>query len=236
MSPFLPRSHPYRKHSENFRAVSAGLTQAERFHKEAIRRGDDPATEFAARVHHMMVGLMAEAALRKISTDPAGFNARERTLLGQERSQISRWKRAVEFAFRRHHAIPIHLEVDATTTNAAVAVQFATITSLLENDLAEVIEDRNKIAHAQWVWLLNNTETAFTGRAAPPLNYKAIDRRARMITNIAHVINDLVVSERTFQRDFQQHYNAILNLQQDLAGSDFPAFVAELRRSRRPIT
>jgi hypothetical protein len=210
------------------------MTQLERVHKEAIRRGNEAAIDAVARCHYMLVGLVAEAALRKILSDPAGFNDRERFLLGQERGQLARWKRAVEFAFRRHFVVPIHQDVDQFTTSAAAAAQYSTLIRLLDNDLAEVIEDRNKIAHAQWAWTLNNAETAFTGRAPPPLNYLQISRRAKLILNIAAAINDLVVSEPTFQRDFNEHYENVLSCQEGLAGMDYPAFTAELRARRRP--
>lgn len=146
-----PAGHPFRKHSANLRAVSAGLTQAERAQKAAIRRGDDPGTDFAARMHQLMVGLLAEAHLRKIVSDPDGFNAKEQKLLSQERSQLNRWLRAVELAFRRHYAIPIHLDITVSTTASGVPSQYAKINSLLRNDLDTVIQDRNKLAHGQWV-------------------------------------------------------------------------------------
>lgn len=176
--PSLPSGHPFRKHSANLRAASAGMTQAERAHKAAIRRGDAPATDFAARMHQLMVGLLAEAHLGKIISDPGGFNAKERKLLSQEGSQIDRWLRAVELACRRHYGVPLHLEITVSTTAVGVPSQYAAINNLLRNDLETVVQDRNKLAHAQWQWLLNSKETAFTGSAAPPLNCLSSHRRS----------------------------------------------------------
>jgi hypothetical protein len=229
----LPTDHPYRKHTENARLVAKGLTQAERAHKAAIAGGQRVAIDYAARVHHMTVGLLAEALLRKLATDPAGFNARESQLLSQERSQLSRWKRAVELSFRRHYAIPIHLDIEPSSAGSAVASQYASIVDLLNGELAEIIEDRNKIAHGQWAWVLNSRETAFTGPAPQPMNYRAIEARSKLVREIAELIEDLIVSEPTFVRDYQRRFHRIQQLTGTLGGSDYPDLVKQLKDRRR---
>lgn len=231
--PYLPAGHPFRKHSANLRAVSAGLTQAERAHKASIRQSDIPSTEFSARIHQLMVGMLAEAHLRKIASDPDGFNPKERQLLSQERSQLDRWLRAVELAFRRHYSIPIHLDITASTASTAASGQYTNLNSLLRNDLNNVIQDRNKIAHGQWEWLLNNNETAFTGQAPLPLNYLASYRRSVVIKNLAGIIHVLVVSEPTFQRDYASFYQNITAMQSKINGADYPTFVLSLQARRR---
>lgn len=231
----LPVDHPFRKHSENLRAVKAGLTQAERAHKDAIRRGDTASTDFTGQIHQFMIGLLAEAQLRKIISDPDGFNAKEQHLLGQERSQLDRWQRSVEFAIRRHYAVPLHLELDDANTAAGVTAQANTIADILQNELKPVIGDRNKFAHAQWKWLLNSKESAFIGPASAPLNYLASRRRGDMIARIAALVHALVVSEPTFQRDYARIYGQIAAIKADINGTDYPNFVLELRSRRRAL-
>jgi hypothetical protein len=229
----LPAQHPFRKHSENLRAVAAGLKQAQRAHKAAISRNDDGATDFLSRIHQVMIGLLAEAELRKIVNDPDGFNDKERSVISQERTQLSRWKRSVELAIRRHYSVPLHLEISDANTAQGVTGQYGAIVNLLDNHLALVIEDRNKLAHAQWKWLLNNPETAFAGPAVPPLNYLASKRRGEIITRIARLVYTLAVSESTFQRDYSLTYSEITTIKADINGSDYPIWVKELRSRRR---
>lgn len=229
----LPVEHPFRKHSANLRAVRAGLTQAERTHKAAIRYSDASATDFAARMHQLMVGLLAEAELRKIISDPGGFNSKERQLLLQEHAQINRWLRMVEFAFRRHHSVPLHLDIDETTTATGISNQYDSICDLLREDLEPVIQDRNKIAHAQWRWLLNNKETRFVDESSPPLNYLALQRRGALISLVADLIHTLVVSEPTFRRDYATLYGDIVRIRPQINGPDYPELVRFLRSRRR---
>ncbi len=223
----------YRRHSDNARALVKGLKQAERVHKVAIGSGNARAIDFAARIHHMTVGMMAEALLRKIISDPDGFNDRERRLLSQQRTQLDRWKNTVDLAFRRHYSVPIHLDVDETSAGHVVTAQHTMLLTLLENDLAEIIEDRNELTHGQWAWVLNSKETAFKNAAPAPLNYRAIEVRGKLVREIEALIRDLVISEPTFARDHPQHLAAIQVLRADLAGSDYPQLVKEIAARRR---
>jgi len=53
----------------------------ERAHKAAIRRNHQDEIALHARMHMLVVAIMAEARLRKIMWDPSGFNDRERGLI-----------------------------------------------------------------------------------------------------------------------------------------------------------
>jgi hypothetical protein len=229
----VPSHHPYRKRSDNARAVAKGLTQAERIHKAAIAGGQTGAIEFAARVHYLTVGMLAETLLRKTIDDPSGFNDRERGLLRQERRQIGRWVRAVDLGFRRQYSVPVHLAVDVNSTNATVANRHHTLIDLLERDLVEIIEDRNKLAHGQWAWLLNSSETSFVGSAPRPLNYRQIEVRGDLVVQIAALVRDLSISEPTFERDFAAKYAVATDLRSRLPGLDYADLVSQLRARRR---
>lgn len=222
-------SEDFTKHSENFRTVRKGLTQVERLHKDAIRRRDESATDTIARLHYFMIGLLAEAHLRKIIGDPNGFNGRERSTLARARSKLDQWTLTVELAFRRHYSIPLHLEVDDGSARAGVADQLALLNDLLTKDLAPVIEDRNKTAHSQWAWHLNSKETGFVGPARPPLNYSELFMRTKLIIEIGNLVNVLTLSEWTFQRDFNAHMQKIGEAQRGLDGRFFGEFVRRLR-------
>jgi hypothetical protein len=237
----LPRTYAssveFSRHSDNLRAVEKGLTQVERLHKQAIRASYEPSIDTLARLQYLTIGIMAEARLRKIAADPNGFNDRERELIRQTRSQLDKWLLAVELAFRRHHRVPIHLDVDAHTTSAVTEGQYRLIRDLLRNDLASVIEDRNKTAHAQWLWLLNSKETNFTGPAAAPYNYSALLARSNLIRSIGDLINTLVLSEVTFQRDYAKYVGLINVARGQLDGSYYPTFVARMMANvRAPST
>ena len=227
---YPPADHPFHKHSDNLRSVLKGLTQAERVHKEMIRQGNGEAIEHLRRMHGLVIGMVAEARLRKVMSDPDGFNDRERSLIARTTSQHGRWVQAVDLAFRRQYGIAIHQEIDQHSADLTVVTRHTTMVSLLDNDLRPIIEDRNKVAHGQWVWLLNSKETDFTGRAASPLNYKALRSRSQLIRYLSEIVHALVVSEPTFQRDFDAIYGRLQVSKTALDGSDYPQFATLLRQ------
>ncbi|MFE2134805.1 hypothetical protein ACFW9X_16620 [Streptomyces sp. NPDC059466] len=231
--PKLPADHPFRKHSQNLSVLISGLRQAERIHKQMIRQGDAPGVAFSGRMHSLMVGMIAEARLRKIIHDPQGFNERERKLIASSKSQIERWKSAVDFAFRRQYAVPVHLEIRDSGADPKVISRHAIITEMLDEDLKPIIEGRNKTAHGQWIWELNNLETQFKGRAADPMNYLAISRRGEIIDDLAEIVHVLIVSEPAFQREFDRLYGKIGTTRCVIDGNDYPQFEATIRSSGR---
>jgi hypothetical protein len=181
-----------------------------------------------------MVGMLAEAQLRQIVSDPSGFNDKERGMIRAEKSKEQQWKRAVELAIRRHYSVPIHLEITDANTAVGVGTQYASLIDLLENDLSAVIGDRNKLAHAQWKWHLNSKETSFLASPAPsPFNYLASRRIGEIITLIGRLVYTLAVSEPTFQRDYSRIYSEISALKVGITGSDYSDFVKNLRSRRR---
>jgi hypothetical protein len=230
---YPPPEHPFHKHTANLRVLKRGLTQAERQHKEAIRQGSDAAIEFAARVHTLIVGMVSEARLRTIVSDPDGFNDREREMIGRARSQLGRWQGAVDLAFRRQYLVPVHLAVAAPTVDTMVASRYIVLQQLLERDLRTVIEDRNKAAHGQWAWILNSKESGFTGRSPGVLNYRAIQRRAEILAALAGIVHALVVSEPTFERDFDELYSLVQTAKQRIDGPDYPDLVDSLREAKK---
>ncbi len=221
-------SPEFSKHSENLREVESGLRQVELLHKRAIREKRDAAIPTLSRLQYLTIGMMAEARLRKIVADPMGFNDRERQLIRQARSQVDQWVSVVDFAFRRQYAVPIHLEMHASGIADTYKAQHALINTLLLEDLAPVVEDRNKIAHAQWAWLLNSKETSFKGAAPGHLNYSALFARSTMIRAIGSLASSLVLSEPTFQRDYDKNVAEINRAKTQIDGSGYEDFVRKM--------
>lgn len=231
----FPSSPTFRRHSENLRAIVSTLTQVKRAHKRAIRDGDRP-NEMAMRVvHTLLLGVYAEARLRKILEDPTGFNDRERRLIWLEKSQDKRWVAAVDFATRRHFKVMSHQELDDVVPVEALE-RVAAVSALLEDDLAPVITDRNKLAHGQWRHQLKSrSENAFVvDPRTYDYNFVALRAREQLLEYIARLVNVLAVSEPTFDRDFKGLMDKIDEAKADLDGVGYAAFASQLRKTKQP--
>jgi hypothetical protein len=172
---------------------------------------------------------MAEARLRKNLADPTGFNDKERKVLQRASTQLDRWTLSVELAFRRHYSVPIHRDLDEFQLGLPAFLKYRSVISLLDAHLASVIEDRNNTAHGQWAWHLNSKETAFVGPASEPLNYAAIKARSDLIEAVGDLVHILVVSEPTFERDFDVVAASIDRLSTRVEGAGYEDFARTLR-------
>jgi hypothetical protein len=233
----FPSSPTFRKHAENLRVIVSTLTQVERAHKRAIRDSDS-ASEMAMRVvHTLLLGVFAEAQLRKILEDPSGFNDRERRLIWLEKSQEKRWLAAVDFATRRHYEVMTHQELNDVVAKDALE-RVAAVSRLLQGDLAPVITDRNRLAHGQWIHQLKSrSEDSFVVNSTTfDYNFVALRARKRLLDSIARLVNVLAVSGPTFDRDFGGLVVKIDEAKADLDGAGYAAFAAQLRRTKRPVS
>jgi hypothetical protein len=232
-----PSSPNFSKHSENLRAVQRALKQVERAHKRAIRDGDRPSEVAMRKVHTLLVGMFAEAQLRKIVDDPTGFNARERELIWLHRSQDQRWTAAVNYAARRHYGVLVHQSLHEVLPITELD-RVERVLGFLSGELAPVITDRNRLAHGQWVWQLKSgSDDQFVSEPfSRDYNYVAIKARHDMLKNIARLVHVLCVSEPTFARDFEDLMKRIDASRPRLGGNGFDAFSAELKYRRRTAT
>lgn len=231
----FPTSVEFGRHTENLNAVAAALTQIERAHKRSIRDGDEPAEHALRKVHTLLLGVYAEARLRKILTDPTGFNNRERELIWLKASQGDRWLAAVDFAVRRHYQVLAHQSLEDVLP-VDIVQRIGDVNGLLETDLEPIITDRNRLAHGQWVWQLKSRkENEFVSNPSSyDLNYTALRARFKLIDFIGRLVGVLCVSEPTFNRDFDLLMKKIGETKQDLGGDGYAELVSQLRRPRVP--
>jgi hypothetical protein len=233
-----PRNAEFTKHCENLAAVKKSLVQIERAHKDAIRDNDLPLVETLQRMHFMLLGILAEATLRKITVDPIGFNDREREIIWRAGSQLNRWLESVELAARRHYVVPIHKDVDETSIGISEFDRYREIRTLLEGDLRPVIEDRNGIVHGQWVWRLKSgKENEFrTDKPSTTPNYCSLRSQKNLIITIGEIVHLFAVSEPAFDRDYLSLVLRITAAKRDLGGTSYAAWAKQLRSSRVPRT
>lgn len=232
-----PTTDEFQKHAENHSAVSKSLTQVERLHKAAIRRNSGPEVDTLGRLYYLTIGIWAETSLRKIVSEPTGFNENEVGIIWSERSKIDQWKKAVDLAFRRHYQVLLHLPLDPSTLGPRSADQ-QQVADLLEHDLRPVIEGRNRVAHGQWIHhLKSRSETDFVsgGPHGSAQNYWDSWCQKRLLSGISELVLALAVSRPAFERDFPAIMTGIREAKADLTsnlnGSRMEAYACGLKKT-----
>jgi hypothetical protein len=207
----------YRFHTENLRALVTAKEQIAPLAKHAI--AIKAATELSSllKLYAFLVGAWAEVRLQKVLYEPNAFADSDRASIKGQRTQLDQWKRTVEIAFRKHYSIsePQPLSLLPFTPRA----RYGAIAALLDNELQLVINVRNKLAHGQWAYALNSEGTAIETNMMRELrteNFMSLQFKDDLIGNIAEIVNTLVISKPTFERDFDALFKMLEQLQTNL--------------------
>lgn len=233
------RSDEFSKNAENLAAILKVSTQLDRLHKTALRRRSQPEIAAMAETQYLYLGIEAEARLRKIVSDPTGFDLTDRQKIRSCKSQIDRWLKAVDLSFGDHYNAMVKNRFAADVLPDTVRQRHTIIREMLDKELRPVIENRNKIAHGQPRWQLKSQSDFDFKSSSAPLEYGDywdLKHRRLMLSAIGDVVLTLVVSMPTFERDFQK-YNAAFdaarsNILANCDGSQYQAFTETLTQPK----
>jgi hypothetical protein len=141
---------------------------------------------------------------------------------------------AVDVAFRKHHKIS-KAPLNEKNLGVAHSARRLALRAVLEKDLRLVIEIRNKLAHGQWKYPLNNAGTAVETDKYQAINNEnllSLEFKQQMVGHLADAVHDLVVSAQAFERDFESHFKKLYQAQVNVAKRDYQAYAAELVKRR----
>jgi hypothetical protein len=226
----------YAHHVANLRELELALGHTARLARAAIASRDPQRSlRSLLRLYALLVGAWAECRLQKLLHEEFGFSDGERTVVLAEQTQLDRWRLSVDLAFRKHHTVP-KAPLNERALGVAHAARRGALHDVLENELRVIIEIRNKLAHGQWVYPLNNE-----GTAVEPDKYKLINRenlqslqfKFALLSHLADAVHDLVVSPRTFERDFEEHFKKLFQVRKNLVNKNYAGYEAKLIESRR---
>lgn len=219
----------YKYHSKNLRAVGAGLEDVLASARSAIARGHPKSVATHLRLYAFLLGAWSEARLLKLLYEPQAFNVDERkSVLGEQ--ALLRWHAVLEAAYRRHYGIP-NAALRPPALPATASGRLQTLQAVLDEDLSSIITLRNKLAHGQWAYPLND---ALDDVAEPQMkrlrqeNLLTLKFKASMIDSLCACIHDIVVSKPTFERDFDNHLRHIAQLRMDLVQRKYAAWERKL--------
>jgi hypothetical protein len=224
-----PPEKLYRFHAENLRAVGAALDDVLVSARAAIARKRTASIATHLRLYAFLLGAWSESRLLKLLYEPNAFNADEREAILHEKA-LPRWHKVLEVAYRRHHNIPrASLVPPALPVTAAGRLQ--RLRSILDADLSSIITLRNKLAHGQWVYPLNDALDDVAQVQMTLLrneNLLTLKFKASMIESLCACIHDIVVSKPTFERDFDAHLCRIEQRRTDLQRRSYSTWECQM--------
>lgn len=234
----MPRnpSKLYRFHVANLRELELAIGHAARLARSAIASRDpQQSLRSLLRLYALLIGAWAECRLRKLLHEEFGFAAEERAVVLAGATQLEQWRMTVDLAFRKHHKVS-KAELDARVLGVAHAARRNALHDTLNNELKILIEIRNKLAHGQWVYPLNNDGTDVESdkyKLINKENLQSLQLKFALTGHLADAVHDLVVSPRTFERDFEAHFRKLNQVRTNLGTKDYGRYEAALIERRR---
>lgn len=225
----------YKYYVANLRELELAISHTARMARSEIA-SKDPQRSLRSllRLYSFLIGAWAETRLKKLLYEQSGFNESERNIVLSESSQLEQWKKTIELAFRKHHKIT-KATLDKYSLGITEGAKFDALNDVLSNELKIIIEIRNKLAHGQWVYPLNNNETAVESdkyRLINQENFQSLQFKYSLIKHLVNVVHDLVVSETTFKRDFDSHFRKLLQVRTNLKTKSYEKYKESLILSR----
>lgn len=223
MTRYLNQSKLYVYHVANLRSIAIALNNTAISARHSLALENKPASESFTRLYAFLVGAWAETRLNKLINENGAFTDLQKARIFSEPTQLDQWISSVEISFREYYKVP-NAELSIYTLPHTAFYRFKTVLDIINKDLRSVIEVRNKLAHGQWVYPLNTA-----GNDVEEEKYKGINKenllslqfKHSMITTLADIIHDLAVSLPTFERDFDYHFKAIINIRNNLQNRSF---------------
>ena len=231
----VPDTKIYKYHVANLRSLEIAIKNTALSARKAISEESDPAIDSFVRLYAFLIGAWAENRLKKLLFEENGFSQAGRSRVLSQPTQIDQWKKAVEVSFRRHYGIP-KAKLSENTLPFAAYTRFTTLNEIIDKDLRSIIEVRNKLAHGQWIYPLNNDGTGVEQHKYQLINNEnllSLQFKFELVSNLCDIIHDLVVSLPTFERDFDEHYQHITNTRNNLKNRKYEKYVQNLVEKRK---
>lgn len=222
----------YRVHVENLRSIGAGLEDVYAAAKTAIARGHEDRVQSHQRLYAFLLGAWSECRLLKLIFEPRVFTDAERADILKGKA-LDRWHIVLEAAYRRHYLIPT-APLEPPALNQADYCRLTALRSVLDADLGVIISLRNRLAHGQWVHVLNSSLSAISSDLMNQLqrdNLLTLKFKASMVESLCACVHDVVVSRPTFERDFDVHFRNIEQLRTNVRTRDYAGWTGLLRKN-----
>jgi hypothetical protein len=226
-----PPEKLYEFHVANLHAIEIALDKVALTLREAIAQNDVKMIPPFMRLFALLLASWAECRLSKLLYEPKGFTDLERSGIAAKGTQIERWLAAIESAFRKHYNIPNAVLSVATLQHSAWS-RYESVVQLVNDGLRPIIELRNKLAHGQWEFPLNDDGNDIAQAQMDVLraeNLLSLQFKKSLISSLSGIVNDLVVSRPAFERDFDRHYQLIVQTRRNLVKRSYAAYASKMQ-------
>ncbi|MEC0093732.1 hypothetical protein [Paenibacillus macquariensis] len=226
----------YKFHCQNLKAVIASYNNIERDLKQSLRRNDVHSIQLLKHYELYLLflsGAYIENMYFKLVYEPNFTqNDRDYTKVHSKQPLNQKWKILLEYGFRKAYGIRdnFNLQLKLKFTPRKY---YNELFNFIDKELNTIITIRNKVAHGQFIHTFNSDRTALNENTQSLLdaqNLFTIRMRIEKFKVISSVIHDLVISPRTFIRDFDNYYEKYERVTNNCSLEKYDEFLSEIRK------
>src|SRR6185437_5766203 len=225
-----PPGKLYCFHAANLRAINQGLVAVLDSARTTIAQNRPKVIPTYVQLYAFLMGAWTECRLFKLLYEPNAFSETDRKAL-LEHKALERWIEVVDAAFRLHYSIPVAELRPPALPTTALARRNA-LRDAIQKDLRYVITLRNKLAHGQWKYPLNDAIDDVAQEQMEALrteNILSLKQKAALVDYVCDSIHDLVVSRPTFERDFDDHFRCVEQIRLNIARKSYDLWVKQIQ-------
>ena len=228
----------YTYYVANLRSLEIAIQSTALSARRAISEDNSKSVQSFIRLYAFLVGAWAETRLGKLLLEKSGFSSTDRKLILGESTQLDQWFRTVEMAFRKHFHVP-RAELKPPNISHTHSLRYSTLIEIINVQLRPIISIRNKLAHGQWIYPLNSDASNVEHEKYTLINKEnllSLQFKYSVVRTIAEIINDLVVSPPTFDRDFDNRFVLMANTLNNLKNRSYDKYkVSMIAKYKRGI-
>jgi len=221
----------YKYHVSNLRTVDIALKTSSLNIRSAIASGNKKASHSFLCLYALLLAIWIECRLQKLLHEPKSFSDSERTRIFSHTTHLGRWKNTIDVAFCRHYGVKKITLLESKLPHSALS-RYLTICSMLNKDLSPIISIRNKLAHGQWAYQLNDNADDVAQKLMTYMrteNFLSLQFKKSLVQYMTYIVNDLIVSKSTFERDFDKNYSLIEETRRNLTHRSYSKYEKQLQ-------
>lgn len=186
----------YRAATENVRELKKNEKILNKMINSAIKSHNDQELQTLTKLYLLLFSTYAEASFLKLIYTPYGFSEEEIYSIKQMRNLEAKWEKCIELCLKK---------LKNKINKGEVQNKNKRLKDLVEVNIIQNSQIRNKIAHGQWHTCLNSSNTKISEENTTKLesiDAVKISLYFEIYEKIQQCIEDIIESRETHYRDY----------------------------------
>lgn len=234
----------YKKWCENVRALENAIENLQKDIRILIAKEQKENEYSYTKLLSYLVVCWCEARVIKLIYEPEytitnkkgtftkrkSFTEQEIEIIKNSSTLKDKWITALKIGISKAYDIPLNNNFPNNLLFTP-RTRYLAIIDLIESELLQSIELRNRIAHGQWKQAFTNDLNSFSQTHTTALrkeNIVSLQLDFGIFKHLAQLIHDLASSPATFERDFDSNYRKIEQNKLNLDSRDYNQYCRRL--------